>query len=204
MPTFVITSHFPQCFSTFSRGTHRKSKNANLNKNRINTFVFINYLIWQYLYLNVRVLQHYTPHLHKFKIGIFENFIIWQLTLMTFVCQILARRILPICKLTSHWTTSVKVNTLPVAAISTPELFCAWRPGREASSFIYAQKQKHMLWGQEWGGRWANTSNISWENVWKSSENHQNIFGHFRQHLEVFGKPLGIFGNSNHNKMTPK
>lgn len=78
MPTFVITSHFPQCFSTFSRGTHGKSKNANLNKNRvINTFVFLNYLIWQYLYPNVRVLQYYTPHLHKLKtIGIFENFII--------------------------------------------------------------------------------------------------------------------------------
>ena len=80
MPTFVITSHFPQRFSTFSRGSHSKCKNANLNKNRINTFVFINYLIWQYLYLNVRVLQYYTLNLDKFKtIGIFENFIIiWQ------------------------------------------------------------------------------------------------------------------------------
>ena len=89
MPTFVITSHFPQCFSTFRRGTHGKSKNANLNKNRvINTFVFLNYLIWQYLYPNVRVLQYYTPHLHKLKtIGIFENFIIWQLTERYDICE---------------------------------------------------------------------------------------------------------------------
>ena len=57
---------------------------------------------------------------------------------------------LPNCKLTSHWTISVKVNTLPVAAMSTPELFCAWRPGREASSLLAESEAyalgSRMLW----------------------------------------------------------
>lgn len=160
------------------------------------------YLIWQYLYLNVNVSQYYTLHLHKNNWYLWK-FIIWQLTVITFVChkswQGQSYPLQVNFTLNHIW----KVNTVPVAAISTSELFYAWRPRREDSSLL-AESETLMLWGRECCGHWANVCNISWENVWKSSENHQNIFGHFRQHLEVFRKQLGIFGNSNHDKMTPK
>ena len=104
---------------------------------------------------------------------------------------------LPNYKLTSHWTISVTLCLWPQCR---PQSSSA-HDGQGGKLAPYSQSQKHMLWDRECCGRWASVCNISWEKVSKSSENHQNIFVHFRQHLEVFRKPLGMFGNSNHDKM---